>query len=201
MLIQTMADMVSAQREYLCTLDSTVGDGDHGISLTMALSAAVKKITQQEHPSPQSVLTQVGTTIQNGMGGASGVLFGSFFLGAGDVAKGKVATTLPDLVEMLTAALAQVQKRGRAQPGDKTMVDALAPAVSALQSSNHEGASLAVALQRAADAARVGAESTRGMVARFGRAKSLGDRSLGFQDAGATSMAILLEALAKAVDQ
>ena len=192
-----MAEAVLAQRDYLSSLDATVGDGDHGMSLTKALQEGVRQLAGLEGPTPESVLHTAGMAIQNTMGGASGVLFGAFFIGAAGAINGKAATSLRDVAAMLAEGLAEVQKRGKAQPGDKTIVDALAPAVAALQAA--EALNLAQGLRRAAEAAQAGAAATREMVARHGRAKFLGERSRGYQDAGATSMAIMLAALAEAI--
>jgi dihydroxyacetone kinase-like protein len=126
-------------------------------------------------------------------------LFGAFFVGASRTIKGKQVLTLADIAEMLAAGLANVQKRGKAQPGDKTMVDTLIPAVTAARTAVEDNLTLHQALHRVASAANAGAEATRDMIAKQGRAKFLGERSRGYQDAGATSMAIMLRAWAETI--
>jgi dihydroxyacetone kinase-like protein len=199
MIIQAMANAIQRQSEHLSALDSTVGDGDHGVNMSAAMAVAAKMTGQLESPTPSSVLKVTGTTVMNEMGGASGVIFGAFFRGGGRAVKGKETMALEDVAAMLAAGLAEVQKRGKAQPGDKTMVDALAPALKAVREAEVAKLGLGEALARAAEQAGLGAEATRAMTARFGRAKALGERSIGYQDAGATSMAIMLAAWAETV--
>lgn len=196
-ITQAMAEAVMTQRDHLSALDSTVGDGDHGVSLAKALGEAARQATALGDPSPESVLHTAGSVVQNTMGGVSGILLGAFFLGMARAVTGRPSATLSDVAEMLAAGLSEVQRRGKAGRGDKTMVDALAPAVKAAQTADAEGQPLVVGAQQIAESARLGAKSTKGMVAKFGRAKFLGERSLGYQDAGATSMSIMLSALAE----
>ena len=195
-IIQAMATAVTDARDRLTALDSEVGDGDHGVNMSAAMQAAAAEVGQLSDPTPDQVLKVAGTAIMNEMGGASGVIFGSFFRGGARSVRGKESLVLADIAAMMSAGLADVEKRGKAQPGDKTMVDALAPAVTAIGLALNEQRPLTEAIARAAEQATVGAESTQNMVARFGRAKFLGERSLGHQDAGATSMAIMLMAWA-----
>ena len=195
-IIAAMAQAVTAQQDHLSALDSTVGDGDHGHNVAKALREATQQVMALEAPTLEIVWRTAGKAVQNSVGGASGLLFGAFFMGAGRTLKNKDLLTAPDVAEMLSAGLATVQKRGKAQPGDKTTVDALAPAAMAAQAAAGEGLPLNETLQRVANAARTGAESTQQMVAKHGRAKFLGERSRGFQDAGATSIAVMLAAWA-----
>ena len=198
-IVGAMAKAVTEQQSHLSKLDSTVGDGDHGINMATALQAASRQVLALENPTLEIVWRTTGKAIQNSVGGASGLLFGAFFIGAGRTLKEKETITLVDVAEMLAAGLVAVQKRGKAQSGDKTMVDALAPAVTTAQMMLAQGTPLIESLQGIADAAHQGATSTQQMVARHGRAKFLGERSRGFQDAGATSMAIMLTAWAEAI--
>ncbi|MEM7343404.1 MAG: dihydroxyacetone kinase subunit DhaL [Chloroflexota bacterium] len=196
-IISIMAEAIAAQEAYLTKLDSTVGDGDHGVNITKALQAAVAHIQTLDAPTLADVWRGTGKVIQNSVGGASGLLFGAFFIGGARTMKEKSTLLLPDVAEMIQAGLAAVHKRGKARPGDKTMVDALAPANEAAQLAVTKNQSLAEALQAIGQAAQAGAESTTEMVARHGRAKFLGERSRDYQDAGATSMAIMLMAWAE----
>lgn len=184
-IVRAMADAVIAERESLSALDSMVGDGDHGISLSKALDEAAHQVAALSSPLPEHVLKTAGIAVQNSMGGASGILFGAFLIGMSR------ASSSGDITTMLADGLMEVQKRGKAKRGDKTMVDALASAVDAAQRGE--------SIEQVARAARSGAESTQKMIAKVGRAKFLGERSLGFQDAGATSIAIMLTALAGAL--
>lgn len=198
-IIQAMAAAMSEATPQLTALDSEVGDGDHGINMNAAMQAAAAQVAQLVDPTPAQVLKMAGTAVMNEMGGASGVIFGSFFRGGGRVVSDKESLGLADVATLMSAGLAEVQKRGKAQPGDKTMVDALAPAVTAVQQAVENNLTLAEAMALAAKAAVRGAESTRKMVAQFGRAKFLGNRAIGHQDAGATSMALMISAWADVV--
>jgi len=195
-IIAAMAQAVTARQDELSALDSTVGDGDHGHNIAKALRQAAQQVAALDDPTPEAVWRTAGKAVQNSVGGASGLLFGAFFTGAGRSLKETDRPAALDVAEMLAAGLAAVQKRGKAQPGDKTMVDALAPAAEAAQAAAAEGFSAAETVRRAADAAQIGAESTREMTARHGRAKFLGERARGYQDAGATSVAVMLAAWA-----
>lgn len=195
-LIEAMRQTIEENRDRLSQLDATVGDGDHGINLATALTAAVDAVQQLDQPSPQTVMHTAGSTLINDMGGASGIIFGSFFRGGSRAFKNSPAVSPAAAVDFLRAGLAAVQKRGKAQPGDKTLVDALAPALAAAEEALQDDSSLPDMMHRAAAAAHAGASSTTAMVANVGRAKFLGERSLGHQDAGATSMALLLNAWA-----
>jgi len=197
-IVQAMAQAVAAQQEQLSALDSTVGDGDHGHNLAKALQEAARQVSQLKTPTLAQVWRTTGKAVQNSVGGASGLLFGAFFVGMSRPLTEKEQATAANVAEMLAAGLAGVQKRGKASPGDKTMVDALAPAVEAAQTAARAGHPLPDLLRQVAQAAGHGAEATQEMVARHGRAKFLGERSRGYQDAGATSMAVMLSAWANA---
>jgi len=199
-IIAAMAAAVGEQREQLAALDSLIGDGDHGANISAAMAAAAAQVAQLDAPTPAAVLRTTGRTVMDEMGCAAGVMFGSFFRACGRAVTDREALDVHDLARMMTAGLAEVQRRGQAQPGDKTLVDALAPAAQAMQAAVDAGAPLTTAVQQAAASARVGAESTTAMVARFGRAKHLGERAVGHQDAGATSVAVMLEAWEKEIE-
>ncbi|WP_345751862.1 dihydroxyacetone kinase subunit DhaL [Microbacterium rhizophilus] len=190
-------EKVAAQAEYLTQLDSAIGDADHGTNLKRGMAAVEPKLEGAE--SLQALVKAVGMTFISKVGGASGSLYGSFFL--------EVAKALPDGAEAeasdveaaLRAGLGSIVARGKAEPGDKTMVDALRPALEALGASLAGGGSLADAAAAAAAAAAEGRDATEPLVARKGRASYLGERSAGHIDPGAASSALLLEALAEAV--
>ena len=195
-LIEAMQKTIETNRDNLSALDAATGDGDHGVNLAMAAELAVTVVQALENPTPGDVMKTVGTTLINDMGGASGAIFGSFFRGGSEAIKGVDRLDLKGFSSFAEAGLAMVQKRGKANAGDKTLVDALEPAVMALNDGVENGASLPVAMAQASVVAQAGAELTAAMVAKFGRAKVLGERSIGHQDVGATSMALILTAWA-----
>ena len=197
--IVAMAAAVTASRELLSELDSAVGDGDHGMNLSIALSAAAEKVQSLMFPTPAEVLRQAGKVVRDSMGGAAGSVFGAFFRGCSRSIQGREKINAADIGLMLEAGLRSIQERGQAAPGDKTVVDAVYPAVVAYELALAGKQTLGQALSTAAQAAHAGAEKTQDMIAGFGRAKYLGKRSLGHQDAGATSAAIMLTAWAELV--
>jgi dihydroxyacetone kinase-like protein len=187
---------IEENKDHLTHLDSAIGDADHGVNLVRGFTAVIATVAEKQPPTPGELLTLVGNTLISKVGGASGPLYGTAFRRAG-----KALGTEPDVAPealgtALQAALEGVQGLGAAAEGDKTMVDALAPAVRAYHQALAAGASIAVAAQAAAGAAEKGAEATIPMQALKGRASYLGARSVGHQDPGATSTALLLAALA-----
>jgi phosphoenolpyruvate---glycerone phosphotransferase subunit DhaL len=191
---------ISVNKDHLTHLDAAIGDADHGINLVRGFSAAVAALAEKAPDTPGAVLMTVGGTLISKVGGASGPLYGTAFRRAG-----KAMGTEPDvsaelLGAALQAALDGVTGLGAAAEGDKTMVDALAPAVRAYQQALTAGAAEVDAVRAAANAAAAGAEATIPMQALKGRASYLGPRSVGHQDPGATSTALLLAALVTALD-
>jgi dihydroxyacetone kinase-like protein len=186
--------------DYLTQLDAAIGDGDHGINMRRGFDAVGKAVAGQGNGIPPGrLLILAGKTLVSTVGGASGPLWGSALRRAGRALGDEVAFDGPALLAALDAAVAGVIELGAAAPGDKTMVDALAPAVATLREALDAGASVEAAVRAAAEAARAGAEATVPMQARKGRASYLGERSIGHQDPGATSAAIILAALSHAV--
>ena len=189
-----IADEIIAQKPFLTEVDSKIGDGDHGIGMETGMKNVKAKLsTLSGVPDVYSLLAEAGKAMLLSMGGASGVIFGTMFLGG---SKGKAPAAAFDCAKLtawLSDGLAHVQLRGKAEVGDKTMVDALAPAVAAMR--NYDGGDLRVLLKRAEDAALTGVEATKNYRAKFGRAKSLMERAVGYQDAGATSVWLILRAM------
>jgi phosphoenolpyruvate---glycerone phosphotransferase subunit DhaL len=193
---------VTGRAEYLTQLDAAVGDGDHGINMTRGFEAVGKAIADQgPSTAPGPLLVLAGKTLVATVGGASGPLWGSALRAAGRSLGDADAFDGDGLAAALDAALAAVVDLGAAQPGDKTMVDALAPATAALRERLAAGDPVATAVTAAADAAEAGARATAPMQARKGRASYLGERSIGHQDPGATSAALIMRALQTAVTQ
>jgi dihydroxyacetone kinase-like protein len=196
--IRAFAAEVGAKKEQLTQLDAAVGDGDHGINMDRGMSAVLAKLdAATEEQDIGALLKTVGMTLVSTVGGAGGPLYGTLFLQMGTAVSGKDELGPDDWAAALEAGIAGVQARGKAEPGDKTMIDALIPGRDALKSALAEGASFEDALRQSADAAGQGMRDTVPLVARKGRASYLGERSAGHQDPGATSSHLLLEAAAE----
>ena len=198
----SFTDAVHEHQGYLTELDSAIGDADHGANLTRGMDAVMAAVAGPNTERPDdagALLTKVGMTLVTSVGGASGPLYGTFFLRLGTTAGDAAELDGPTLLQALRAGLEGIVTRGRAEPGDKTMYDALAPAVAALDAGLEQGESLSAAVRRAATAAAEGRDATSDMLALKGRASYLGERSVGHIDPGSASAALMLAALADAV--
>jgi phosphoenolpyruvate---glycerone phosphotransferase subunit DhaL len=193
--ITAAARVIGEQRDHLTQLDAAIGDADHGINLDRGFTAVVSAIESATPVTPGAVLTLTGTTLISKVGGASGPLYGTAFRRAGRALGDAADVDLPGLAVALEDALAGVQQLGAAREGDKTMVDALAPATAAFSKAIAEGAPAADALAALVEAAQAGAAATISMQALKGRASYLGPRSVGHEDPGAASTALILGAL------
>ena len=194
--LRAFADEVTDHADELTRLDSEIGDADHGSNMRRGMTAVVGKLDAAPDAAPAALLKTAGMTLVSTVGGASGPLYGTFFLRMGTSAGDRAEFDGAAFAAALRAGLEGVVTRGKAQLGDKTMVDALTPAVDALDAALADGASLKDALRAAATAAREGADATVPLVARKGRASYLGELSAGHRDPGATSTTLLLEAAA-----
>ena len=194
--VQTYAQVIADNRTYLTELDAAIGDADHGANMDRGFKAVLAKLPSLTEKDITTLLKTIGMTLLSSVGGAGGPLFGTLFIQAGQAATGKAELTLADWAAMLDAATNGVINRGKAAVGDKTMVDALVPAVQALKDALSANQSLADALASSAQAAERGLQSTLPLVARKGRASYLGERSAGHLDPGATSTWLLLKAAA-----
>jgi phosphoenolpyruvate---glycerone phosphotransferase subunit DhaL len=190
---------VRAERDHLVQLDAAIGDGDHGINMTRGFEAVVQALAAEDGLPPGKLLVLAGRTLVSTVGGASGPLWGSALRNGGRVLGDQASFDGPQLVEVLAAALASVKDLGTASLGDKTMVDALEPAVETLRARIAASDPLPRALDEAAAAAEAGMRATIPLQARKGRASYLGERSVGHQDPGATSTALMVRALQRAV--
>ncbi len=198
--LDVFAARLSERADYLTQLDAAIGDGDHGINMDRGFRAVRERVLDPGNEAPlDGLLKGVGMTLLSTVGGAAGPLYWTFFLRMAAQAGAKDRLPAPELAAALAAGVEGVRQRGRAEPGDKTMLDALLPGVETLERMLAEGRDLASALEAAAAAAEEGCRATVPMVARKGRASYLGQRSAGHQDPGATSSAYLLRALAAAV--
>ena len=196
--IRAFAAEVDANKEQLTQLDAAVGDGDHGINMERGMSAVLGKVDATgEEQDIGALLKTVGMTLVSTVGGAGGPLYGTLFLQMGTAVSGKEELGPDDWAAALEAGITGVQSRGKAEPGDKTMIDALIPGRDAFKAALAGGASFGDALRQSADAAGQGMRDTIPLVARKGRASYLGERSAGHQDPGATSSHLLLEAAAE----
>ena len=189
---------VRAERDHLVQLDAAIGDADHGINMTRGFEAVVQALGAEPALPPGKLLILAGRTLVSTVGGASGPLWGSALRSGGRTLGDQATFDGRQLVEVLAAALASVKDLGTASLGDKTMVDALEPAVEKLSERIGAGDSVGQALDHAAAAAEAGMRATIPLQARKGRASYLGERSVGHQDPGATSTALIMRALQKA---
>ena len=196
--IARYADDVAEHRAELVKLDTAIGDGDHGTNMDRGMRKAVEKLDGLEGGDIAALLKAVGMALVSSVGGAAGPLYGTLFLQMGTASTGREELDLAGWANALEAGVKGVQARGKAEPGDKTMVDALLPAVAALREAEQDGAALDDALRRSADAAEEGMRATIPLEARKGRASYLGPRSIGHQDPGATSSHLLLSAASAA---
>ena len=202
--LRAFAADVAARRDELTELDAAIGDADHGVNMDRGMQAVAAKLPAPEEtaaagaePPLGPLFKTVGMTLVSTVGGAAGPLYGTLFLEMGKAAAERTTLTAAEWAGVVSAGVAGVQMRGKAEAGDKTMVDALLPAAAALREAAGSGASLAAAARAAADAAAEGMRATVPLVARKGRASYLGERSAGHQDPGATSSWLLLEAAAR----
>jgi len=194
-MLRGAARAIEEGRDRLSQLDSFGGDGDHGTTMARAMRTMEGAIQTAvgEASDIQRLLHDVGWAILGVDGGAAGPLFGAFFTGMAESAAGRTTLDAPELAAAFEAGLAGIRKYTKAQVGDKTMLDALVPAVEALRRAVDEGSDIESALRQAAEAARQGAEATCGQQARYGRAKNLGEKSIGTPDPGAASVALMFQ--------
>jgi len=198
-IVRAMAAAMEEHRQELTRLDSEIGDGDHGTNMHRGFQAALERLEGMDTSTPSDVLKAVSMALISKVGGAAGPLYGTAFLRASSALSGKEEPDASDAVEAMEAALAGIKQRGKAEVGDKTMVDALEPAVAAARKEAASSGDVGRVLRAAADAAAEGAESTIPLVARRGRASYLGERAAGHKDPGATSTHLLLDAAARAL--
>ena len=192
-IITAIAKKIEAEKDFLTELDNEIGDGDHGINLARGFKSVKDKLPNFADKDIGAILKGVGTQLVSTVGGASGPLYGTAFMKAGNVCKGKMELTAEEFVAALEAAINGVKMRGKAVEGEKTMLDALCPAYKALKDGIDGGKTLIEALADGVDAATKGVEYTKTIIATKGRASYLKERSLGHQDPGATSSLYMLQ--------
>lgn len=190
--LEALQKVYAENKQMLTELDAAIGDADHGINMDRGFTAVKAELGPNVPGDLHSILQAAATALIRTVGGAAGPLYGTFFLRASTAASGKTELDAADVVALFQAGIEGVQQRGRAVAGDKTMVDALLPALAAMRKSLEGGAGLAKVLEEGATAAEAGMRATIPMQARKGRASYLGERSIGHQDPGATSSYLLL---------
>jgi dihydroxyacetone kinase-like protein len=197
-LLQGAVGQIRQHHEMLSQLDSAVGDGDHGTTILRAMEAVAQAMKEHSSQDIQSLLSQVAWAVMGCDGGSTGPLLGSFFMGMSEGVGQTVELDAAALVEALAAGVTQMQQQTRAQVGDKTMMDAFLPAIAALRVSL-TAPSIKSLLTEAAKAAEQGAEATKNMRAKFGRARNLGDRVIGHPDPGAVSVSLIFRGFSEAL--
>jgi phosphoenolpyruvate---glycerone phosphotransferase subunit DhaL len=198
LVVRTMAETAVDNEKYFSDLDAVVGDGDFGYSLARGFELVLQDFDSYDRSDAGAFLKKVGVVITSRIGGTSGPIWGTAFLRAGTSVAGKAEITSTDAIEMLRAAIEGIKQRGQSDLGDKTVLDALVPAVDVLEQELGGGAPPGGALARAAAKAREAAEATTEMIAKRGRAAYTGERSIGTLDAGAIGVAVMFERVAEA---
>jgi dihydroxyacetone kinase-like protein len=194
--LNNCGQVIAENKDYLTQLDSDIGDADHGANMDRGFKAALAKLPSVADKDIGTLFKSIGMTLVSTVGGAGGPLYGTFFMQAGAASANKLELSAADWAAALESAINGVIARGKANPGDKTMVDALLPALTALKQAVVDGVDMGAALRRSAAAAEQGMKDTIPLVAKKGRASYLGERSAGHQDPGATSSYLILKTAA-----
>lgn len=195
-ILKNIAETISENKEFLTELDRAIGDGDHGLNMNKGFRAVTEKIESVKEKDCGEILKTIAMTLISTVGGASGPLYGTAFLKASMVAKGKMELDGETIIKMFDEAIKGVMMRGKAHIGEKTMLDALIPAYEALKESVEQGEEIVVSFNKASEAAYNGVEGTKNIIATKGRASYLGERSIGHQDPGATSSYLIIKTIA-----
>ncbi len=199
-ILEYVSNRLESAKDELCALDSEVGDGDHGVAITIGMRAIRRALRELDSPSPEAVWRASAEAFADDVGASIGPLYEAAFTAAAEVSAGKASLdTLEDWAGIVSEMSQAIQVTGKAKVGDKTMVDAWVPAASAIRQSLEQNQGLEMGLHSAAQAAHAGAAGTKGMLPRLGRASRLGERARASQDAGATSSAMFIESLGQAI--
>lgn len=191
----SVARTMVAQREMLCEADRHIGDGDHGIGMANGFEAAAIELEAHEYNDVYLVFSTVGRTMMKVMGGASGIIFGLLFYAGARNVPVKAEIGEAEFIAIFAKALAEIQAKGGAKPGDKTLVDGLTPVVQAMQDGLVRGLDFPALLRAACDAAEQGREASKQYIAKVGKAKTLGERAIGYPDAGCVSLSVIMRAM------
>lgn len=195
-IMKAISEKIEEEKDTLTELDNAIGDGDHGINMARGAKAVMEKIPLLITKDSGAIFKGIGMAIVSSVGGASGALYGTAFMKAGDVLKGKMELSPEDFLAAFSASVTGIKTRGKSTIGEKTMLDALCPAERAMREAIQAKKSLKDALLAAANEAEKGAERTKDLIATKGRASYLGERSLGHRDPGAVSSSFMLRAMA-----
>ncbi|WP_461207442.1 dihydroxyacetone kinase subunit DhaL [Clostridium sp. DL1XJH146] len=198
-VINEIANTIIENKELLTDLDAAIGDADHGINMEKGFLAVKSKLSTVEYMKISDILKTVGMVLVSTVGGASGPLYGTAFMKGSLPVKEKEEIDINDFVEILEAALAGIKMRGKAQFGDKTMIDAIQPAIETMKNEIEKGTDEVIVLEKGKESAMQGVEKTKEIIARKGRASFLGERSIGHQDPGATSSYLILNTIYEAI--
>jgi dihydroxyacetone kinase-like protein len=196
-MIVYIANNMIESKDQLTQADKAIGDGDHGVGMARGFEAVIRKVESEDITSIEQFFKTVGMALLTSIGGAAGAVFGTLFRGGSKLLKEKEVFDAEALSLMISGGLEAVKKRGCAKPGDKTMIDALEPAT--LEAKNQESSSLEESLKAVTEEARLGMEKTKEMVAKVGKAKTLGERSRGYPDPGSISTYLILKFMAEYV--
>jgi len=194
-VLLSIANRLKDNEKALCLLDSNIGDGDHGLGMARIAGLMADACNNGGHTEIEPLLSDMGIEIMSSVGGSSGALWGSFFCGFAEGAAGAAAIDADIIKQMMTSAVSEMRSISKAEIGDKTMMDAILPAAAA--AANAEG-DLTDVLSAMATAAKAGADATSNYMAKYGRAKNLHERAIGYKDAGAVSAALVFDELASA---
>lgn len=194
-IIESIADKIEENKKYLTDLDAKIGDGDHGINMSKGFKYVKKSLQNGKNKNAADVLKKTGIALVSHVGGASGALYGTAFMKSSGVVSGKENLNIDDFINILKACVDGIKMRGKAELGEKTMLDSLIPAYEAAKSAGEKGVEAVEVLRAAADAAEEGAAHTEKIAATKGRASYLGDRSIGHRDPGAASTAVILNTI------
>ena len=193
--LRAMSRRMASEKDFLTQLDNEIADGDHGINMARGFAAVATKLPELASKDVGTILKTTGMTLVSAVGGSAGPLYGTAFLKSGMAMTGKTDISLDDFLDCLKVAIEGVQQRGRAVRGEKTMLDAMIPALEAMTAARTSGDDAKAVLSAGIAAAREGVEFTKTIAATKGRASYIGERSIGHQDPGATSFTFLLEAI------
>ena len=194
-MMMAVAQSVIENKEFLCEADRNIGDGDHGIGMANGFEAAYNQLNSKEFTDVYQVFFTVGRTMIKVMGGASGIIFGLLFYAGAKNMPPKEAITQEEYAEIFNQACLEIKAKGQANLGDKTLIDALVPMVASMQKSAADGVSFPTMLEAAYQAAEQGKEDSKNYIAKLGKAKTLGERAIGYPDAGCVSLTVILKAM------
>lgn len=198
-ILDKISYKIDKNKQYLTDLDAAIGDGDHGLNMSKGFNAVCKKLNTYQSNDIGDILRTVGVVLVSTVGGASGPLYGTAFMKASMIVKGKCEIDIVDFLNLLKASLDGIKYRGKSTEGEKTIIDAVSPAIAALEEGIHSGLSSKESLQNSLNAAKAGVDYTKTIKATKGRASYLGERSIGHQDPGATSFYYILETIVEEI--